>query len=193
MAEPACEGSASEGALGGRATGVSARGRTAGAASGSARTAHEGTPRRQSTRESAAQTYGASAEFGEAAGGEGLAVTTDAAAHDEIGPAAPALAPASVHPHPPAPGIAAAVQRECLRRGLIVELGGPHANVVRLLPPLTISDEQATVVLDRLADAVQTVARAHAGNPSGPRRPHEARSGPQRRQGRFKRAVLRGS
>jgi diaminobutyrate-2-oxoglutarate transaminase len=61
-------------------------------------------------------------------------------------------------PRPTAPHLAAAVQRECLRRGLIVELGGRDASVVRLLPPLTITDEQASAVLDRLADAVAAVA-----------------------------------
>ncbi|MFI7686655.1 diaminobutyrate--2-oxoglutarate transaminase family protein [Streptomyces griseoaurantiacus] len=61
-------------------------------------------------------------------------------------------------PRPTAPDLAAAVQRECLRRGLIVELGGRDASVVRLLPPLTITDEQASAVLDRLADAVAAVA-----------------------------------
>jgi len=64
-------------------------------------------------------------------------------------------------PRAAAPELAAAVQRECLRRGLIVELGGRHGSVVRLLPPLTISDEQATAVLDRLTDAVEAVARGH--------------------------------
>ncbi|MFD9908466.1 diaminobutyrate--2-oxoglutarate transaminase family protein [Streptomyces sp. NPDC059063] len=64
-------------------------------------------------------------------------------------------------PHPPAPDLAAAVQRECLRRGLIVELGGRHSSVVRLLPPLTITDEQATAVLDRLADALTAATRSH--------------------------------
>ncbi|MFL5996020.1 MAG: diaminobutyrate--2-oxoglutarate transaminase family protein [Streptomyces sp.] len=64
-------------------------------------------------------------------------------------------------PLPASPELAVAVQRECLRRGLIVELGGRHASVVRLLPPLTITDEQATAVLDRLADAVAAVARGH--------------------------------
>jgi diaminobutyrate-2-oxoglutarate transaminase len=68
-----------------------------------------------------------------------------------------------VAPPPAAPELAAAVQRECLRRGLIVELGGPHTSVVRLLPPLTISDEQATAVLDRLADAVDAATRTHTG------------------------------
>ncbi|MFG2713357.1 diaminobutyrate--2-oxoglutarate transaminase family protein [Streptomyces goshikiensis] len=61
-----------------------------------------------------------------------------------------------------APGLAAAVRQECLDRGLIVELGGRHSSVVRLLPPLTVTDEQATAVLDRLADAI----------PAAGRRPH---------------------
>ncbi|MET8680543.1 diaminobutyrate--2-oxoglutarate transaminase family protein [Streptomyces sp. NPDC004647] len=61
---------------------------------------------------------------------------------------------------PAAPELAAAVQRQCLSRGLIVELGGRHGSVVRLLPPLTITDEQTEVVLDRLSDAIVTAARA---------------------------------
>ncbi|MFH9659041.1 diaminobutyrate--2-oxoglutarate transaminase family protein [Streptomyces sp. NPDC017248] len=75
-------------------------------------------------------------------------------------------------PYPAAPELAAAVQRECLHRGLIVELGGRHASVVRLLPPLTISDEQVTAVLDRLTDAIAAAVRhqtAH-GPTHGPRR-----------------------
>ncbi|WP_322724893.1 diaminobutyrate--2-oxoglutarate transaminase family protein [Streptomyces spongiae] len=64
---------------------------------------------------------------------------------------------------PAAPELASAVQRECLRRGLIVDLGGRHAAVVRLLPPLTLTDEQADAVLDRLTDAVRAVASTRAG------------------------------
>jgi diaminobutyrate-2-oxoglutarate transaminase len=88
-------------------------------------------------------------------------------------------------PLPPAPALAAAVQRECLRRGLIVELGGRHACVVRLLPPLTISDEQAEAVLDRLADAIEAAARDHredggarnrAGRHDHPRTPEGGRA-----------------
>ncbi|MFG3660376.1 aminotransferase class III-fold pyridoxal phosphate-dependent enzyme [Streptomyces sp. NPDC047706] len=70
----------------------------------------------------------------------------------------------------PRPGLAAAVQRECLRRGLIVGLAQRQPTVVRLLPPLTISDEQASAVLDRLADALTAACRAHPeerGRPSG--------------------------
>ncbi|MFF4895731.1 diaminobutyrate--2-oxoglutarate transaminase family protein [Streptomyces sp. NPDC001068] len=77
--------------------------------------------------------------------------------------------PARPRPLPAAPELASAVQRACLDRGLIVELGGRHGGVVRLLPPLTITDEQATAVLDRLADAVTAVARDPAAH--GVRRP----------------------
>ncbi|MDG9726893.1 aminotransferase class III-fold pyridoxal phosphate-dependent enzyme [Streptomyces sp. DH41] len=64
--------------------------------------------------------------------------------------------------------LAAAVQRECLRRGLIVDVTGPSANVVRLLPPLIVTEEQTTAVLDRLADAVETVDRSR-GDHAPPR------------------------
>ncbi|WP_151775260.1 aminotransferase class III-fold pyridoxal phosphate-dependent enzyme [Streptomyces abyssomicinicus] len=73
---------------------------------------------------------------------------------------APAPEVAAAVPGLPVPGLAAAVRRECLRRGLIVGIGGPHAEVVRLLPPLTVTDEQADAVLERLADAVEAAAGA---------------------------------
>lgn len=66
---------------------------------------------------------------------------------------------------PAAPLLAARVQQEALRRGLIVELGGRHSAVIRLLPPLTITDEQAEAVLERLAaaiDAAQAPMRSDA-------------------------------
>nr|WP_229816280.1 diaminobutyrate--2-oxoglutarate transaminase family protein [Streptomyces lucensis] len=87
----------------------------------------------------------------------------------------PAFSPASAPvPRPANPELAAAVQRACLQRGLIVELGGRHDAVVRLLPPLTISDEQAAAVLDRLTDAVAAVARDHASGPPRGRRQHRS-------------------
>ncbi|MFJ8669576.1 diaminobutyrate--2-oxoglutarate transaminase family protein [Streptomyces sp. NPDC093600] len=75
---------------------------------------------------------------------------------------------------PPAdPALAVAVQQECLGRGLIVELGGRHSGVVRLLPPLTLTDEQAAAVLDRFADALAAAERAHRpGRPPRPRSAH---------------------
>lgn len=62
---------------------------------------------------------------------------------------------------PPAPALAARVRSECLRRGLIVELGGRHNCVVRLLPPLTMTDAEADEVLDRLAAALAAAETAH--------------------------------
>ncbi|MFC1405866.1 MULTISPECIES: diaminobutyrate--2-oxoglutarate transaminase family protein [Streptacidiphilus] len=66
---------------------------------------------------------------------------------------------------PAAPGLAAAVRQEALRRGLIVELGGRHDSVLRLLPPLTMTDEQAETVLERLGEAVHAASAAHRGLP----------------------------
>ncbi|MGV9930419.1 diaminobutyrate--2-oxoglutarate transaminase family protein [Streptomyces olivaceoviridis] len=100
------------------------------------------------------------------AGGD-AAVVADAGAGGMGDPSGTAARPEPARtPYPAAPELAAAVQRECLQRGLIVELGGRHASVVRLLPPLTISDEQATAVLDRLTDAVAAAARHY--EPHGP-------------------------
>ncbi|WP_196943141.1 diaminobutyrate--2-oxoglutarate transaminase family protein [Streptomyces sclerotialus] len=69
---------------------------------------------------------------------------------------------------PPASQLAAEVQQQCLDRGLIVELGGRGAAVVRLLPPLTLTDEQADAVLDRLADAIAAAVSATPGPTGSP-------------------------
>ncbi|MDI3386380.1 aminotransferase class III-fold pyridoxal phosphate-dependent enzyme [Streptomyces sp. B-S-A8] len=63
-------------------------------------------------------------------------------------------------PPPPAPRLAAAVQRACLDRGLIVESGGRRSGVVRLLPPLTLTDDQADAVLDRFSSALTCVLKS---------------------------------
>lgn len=60
---------------------------------------------------------------------------------------------------PAAPELAERVRAACLERGLILELGGRHDSVLRLLPPLTITDEQVEAVLDRLADALSAEYR----------------------------------
>ncbi|MFI2641220.1 diaminobutyrate--2-oxoglutarate transaminase family protein [Streptomyces sp. NPDC018610] len=103
---------------------------------------------------------------GERSGGEAIATATATATATGVGvgvgQGVALTRTRSAEPRPAAPELAAAVQRECLRRGLIVELGGRHASVVRLLPPLTITDEQAAAVLDRLADAVEAVASTAA-------------------------------
>ena len=51
--------------------------------------------------------------------------------------------------HPPVHRqLAPLVQRECLKRGLILELGGRHGSVVRFLPPLSIPDHLLNEGLD---------------------------------------------
>ncbi|WP_175647617.1 diaminobutyrate--2-oxoglutarate transaminase family protein [Streptomyces cyaneochromogenes] len=119
------------------------------------------------------QAEGRAADLGRAGGGRGALVglepagSADGSSAGLASTARAAGAAAQVpdrHPRPAAPELAIAIQRECLRRGLIVELGGRHSSVVRLLPPLTISDEQAAAVLDRLSDAVDAVSRGHTGN-----------------------------
>jgi diaminobutyrate-2-oxoglutarate transaminase len=55
--------------------------------------------------------------------------------------------------------LAARVRAECLARGLIVELGGRGNAVVRLLPPLTITDDEADSAVERLAAAFAAAVR----------------------------------
>lgn len=57
--------------------------------------------------------------------------------------------------HPAAcPHLAPRVQRECLKRGLILELGGRQGAVVRFLPPLVITAQQIDEVAERFARAL---------------------------------------
>ncbi|WP_249676021.1 aspartate aminotransferase family protein [Pseudomonas abieticivorans] len=64
--------------------------------------------------------------------------------------------------HPPAdPVLASRIQRECLKRGLIIELGGRHSSVVRFLPPLIITAGQIDEVAGIFGRALQA-ALTHA-------------------------------
>ncbi|MFC9469418.1 aminotransferase class III-fold pyridoxal phosphate-dependent enzyme [Streptomyces coelicoflavus] len=80
-----------------------------------------------------------------------------------------------VSPDGTAAELAAAVRRECLHRGLIVDVTGPRANVVRLLPPLIVTEEQMSAVLDRLFDAVRAVDRHRRGGSAALRGEHAPR------------------
>lgn len=63
--------------------------------------------------------------------------------------------------HPPAFGkLASLIQRECLKRGLIIELGGRHGCVVRFLPPLVITAAQIDEVAHIFAQAVPAAVAA---------------------------------
>lgn len=95
--------------------------------------------------------------------GRGLMIGVEIV-HPESGPeAGPGGGPA-----PADAPLARAVRRACLDRGLIVELGGRDGAVVRLLPPLTLTDDQAVAVLDRFADALASAERAALARRAAP-------------------------
>lgn len=50
---------------------------------------------------------------------------------------------------------ARAMRAACLSRGLIIELGGRGGSVLRLLPPLVLTDGQAERIVSILADAIE--------------------------------------
>jgi diaminobutyrate-2-oxoglutarate transaminase len=58
------------------------------------------------------------------------------------------------------PGLAGKVAREAFGRGLIIETAGPEDEVLKLLPPLTISDDELAVGLDIIADSFRAVCKA---------------------------------
>ncbi|MDR6226413.1 diaminobutyrate--2-oxoglutarate transaminase [Desmospora profundinema] len=70
--------------------------------------------------------------------------------------------PDSLGSHPPHPELARKIQKACMDRRLIVELGGRHGSVVRFLPPLTIQEEQVDQVCQIFADAVESVEKTTA-------------------------------
>lgn len=63
---------------------------------------------------------------------------------------------------PAYPELARAIQKACIERKLIVELGGRHGSVVRFLPPLTITAEQVDHICQLFADAVEAAEKAFA-------------------------------
>lgn len=71
----------------------------------------------------------------------------------------PGSTPDAAGGRPAAPALALRIRQECLSRGLIVELGGRHDAVVRLLPPLVMTDEEAESVLERLAESIAVAER----------------------------------
>jgi diaminobutyrate-2-oxoglutarate transaminase len=63
--------------------------------------------------------------------------------------------------HPLAsPQLASALQRACLRRGLIVELGGRHGGTLRLLPPLIITEAEVDRVAEIIGRALRDIEKA---------------------------------
>ena len=59
--------------------------------------------------------------------------------------------PGSLDPNPPA---TEALLRHCHQNGVVVLNAGTYANVIRLLPPLSISDELLHEALDVIAEGL---------------------------------------
>lgn len=57
--------------------------------------------------------------------------------------------------YPPYPELARRIQAECLKRGLIIELGGRKGSVVRFLPPLIVTVDEIDRIGTILAEAVR--------------------------------------
>ena len=62
--------------------------------------------------------------------------------------------------HSPLPGLAGAAATAAFERGLVLETSGPDADVIKLLPPLTISDEALEEGLEILATAWRAALEA---------------------------------
>ncbi|WP_020380508.1 aspartate aminotransferase family protein [Nocardiopsis chromatogenes] len=63
----------------------------------------------------------------------------------------------------PAPALAARVLEEARRRGLLIGKGGLRGNVLRMAPPLTLTEDEAHEGRDTLVDAVRAVDAAARG------------------------------
>jgi len=57
-------------------------------------------------------------------------------------------------------GLAEKVSRECFERGLVIETAGPASEVLKLLPPLTLSKAELDAGLDIIAAALDAVAES---------------------------------
>jgi diaminobutyrate-2-oxoglutarate transaminase len=64
-------------------------------------------------------------------------------------------APDRLNSYPGDPTLAVAIQKHCFDHGLLLERGGRQGNVIRLLPPLIIDDEQCALVMERFEQALQ--------------------------------------
>lgn len=52
--------------------------------------------------------------------------------------------------------LARAIQQQCLRQGVVIELGGRHGCVLRFLPPLIVTEQEIDVIAERFSSAVES-------------------------------------
>jgi len=60
----------------------------------------------------------------------------------------------------PAPEACAAIRRQCAERGLIVGAGGWYRNVIRIQPPLVITEDHVSQALEIFEGATRAVGSA---------------------------------
>lgn len=56
--------------------------------------------------------------------------------------------------YPAFPKLAKSIQQECLKRGLILELGGRYGSVIRFLPPLIVTEQQINQIVTTFYESV---------------------------------------
>jgi diaminobutyrate-2-oxoglutarate transaminase len=69
-----------------------------------------------------------------------------------------AAEPDALGARPAAPAVARRLRAELLARGVIAELGGRHGAVLRLLPPLTLGDDEAEFLMEAVGQAFAVVS-----------------------------------
>ena len=62
----------------------------------------------------------------------------------------------------PSKSLVESIQRECYRRGVLVWYAGRHKSVLRLLPPLVLTQRQAEVGMDIITESVRDVLADHS-------------------------------
>ncbi|MDQ8707347.1 diaminobutyrate--2-oxoglutarate transaminase family protein [Streptomyces sp. LHD-70] len=72
----------------------------------------------------------------------------------------PDAAPDRIGSRPADPEFARRLRATCLGQGLMLELGGRSDSVLRLLPPLVVTDTELDSVLERIAAALREAERA---------------------------------
>jgi 4-aminobutyrate aminotransferase-like enzyme len=65
------------------------------------------------------------------------------------------------------PALATRLLEETRERGLLIGKGGLYGNTLRMAPPLTLSDDEATEGLAILTDALRAVSAEAAGSRAG--------------------------
>ena len=79
----------------------------------------------------------------------------------------PSAAPDTLGSRPANPSFAKALRAACLEQGLMLELGGRADSVLRLLPPLVLSDAELDSVLERIAAALRSVRLVRSARATG--------------------------